>query len=59
VGGRLFVPDEDVSELRVLGQDVIKRKNGPAGVAKHHVDALFDQRLADHLRAGSLHSFAS
>src|SRR5690606_14060297 len=59
VRGALLVADQDVADPR-LGQGVVHRHDGAAGVAEHHLDALAGEHLPDHLGSGhQAHRFAS
>ena len=48
----LLVADQDVAQPVLLEDRVVNGKNGAAGVAEHHLDALVDQRPDHHLGAG-------
>ena len=50
VGAALLVPDQDVTELRIVAKDVVERKDHPARVAEEDVDTLEEERLADDVR---------
>jgi len=48
----LLVAHEDVPELVLLEQRVIDRQHRAAGIAENVLDALIEQRLDHHFRAG-------
>ena len=43
----LLVPNEDVTNLRVVAEHVVERQDHAARVAEEDIDALADERLAD------------
>ena len=47
VGGGLFVPHQDVAQLRIGPQRVVERQNGSAGVSKEHFNTLAEQTFTD------------
>ena len=51
VGAALLVADEDVAQLGVVAEDVVQGQDHAARVAEHDVDALAEQRFADHVGA--------
>jgi len=55
MGGGLLVPDQDVVDLRVLGQGVEQRQGRPARIGPDGVDPFADQTLPDDIGAGVLH----
>ncbi len=52
MGRRLFVPHQDVPQLRELGQRVVERHDRAARIPEHHVHALLQQDAAEELGAG-------
>ena len=51
VGAALLVADEDVAQLGIVAEDVVERQDDAARVAEEDVDALAEERLADHVGA--------
>ena len=54
VRGALLVADQDVLELRMLGQVLVDRQVGAAGVAEDVLDTFALQRLEDHVGSGQV-----
>ena len=51
VGCALFVPAEDMSHPRELGERVVEREDNAAGIPEHRVHAFALERLQHHLSA--------